>query len=974
MNERDVSPDDEAAIRLRGVRVHNLKNVNLDIPHGQLVCLCGLSGSGKTSLALDTLFAEGQRRYIECFSPYTRQFLEQWDKPDADRIDGIPPAVAITALRSSPSSRATVGSVTEAIEFLRLLFARVAELTCPECGIPVRQHSPQSVAEQLQSIDAAAAKSPQVRRLHIAFPVVGQSPGELKSRLGELQRGGFRRLITDDASVEIEAIAKHLPEKEFPQRLLVVVDRLTTGAASASRLTESIETAMRHGNGEVFVLVESSSTEAQVVDGRHFDLQVFRNRRVCSGCQREFPQPEPGLFSFNNPRGACPNCEGFGSIHFLDVDKIVPDSNKSVREGAIAPWNSPAYEHELEELISVAPHHDFPVDAPFRELEPRHVDLVWKGDRPREFGGLTGFFRWLERRKYKMHLRIFLARWRSCRDCPECKGNRLNSLALAWRINDRNIAELAALPIEALNSRVASGLSLNPARLEIAHDLLRQLRERLSYLIEVGVGYLSLDRPLRTLGGGERQRVALTRALGSSLVNLLYVLDEPSAGLHPRDVEQLVPQILKLNARPNTVVMVEHNADLIRASERVIEIGPAAGGSGGQIVFDGTPDALVQVSRTVTGQFLSGQRGFLIPEQRRDATRGSLRLKGARGNNLRAIDAEFPLGLLCVVTGVSGSGKSSLVRQTLAPAVQQALGSFGDTPLLFDELQGSELIDEVAVIDQYALGKISRSNPATYVKAFEEIRRVFSETADARARGLKPGHFSFNVPGGRCETCHGEGHLVIDMQFMADVLRRCDQCDGTRYQPVVREVRYRDRNITDVLNMTVEEAFGFFRGRKRIQTRLKLLIDAGLNYIQLGQPVSTMSSGETQRLRLAAFLGTSTSRHTLFIMDEPTAGLHPADVARLIESFNALIDIGHSLIVIEHHLLMMARADHMIDLGPGPAGDGGHVVAAGTPEAVAENPASVTGTYLGKVLRQNDGPPGTRVRKTGPQSSSTVET
>jgi excinuclease ABC subunit A len=485
---------------------------------------------------------------------------------------------------------------------------------------------------------------------------------------------------------------------------------------------------------------------------------------------------------------------------------------------------------------------------------------------------------------------------------------------------------------------------------EAVHDLLTPLAGRLQFLGEVGVGYLSLDRPLRTLGGGERQRVALTRALGTSLVNVVYVLDEPSRGLHPRDVERLVPQIHRLSARRNTVVVVEHNAAVIRSVPRVVEIGPGAGKHGGEIVFDGSPEDLASTASTVTGQFLAGQRGYVIPGQRRQPDGRRLRLTGARGNNLRNVNVDFPLGMFCVVTGVSGSGKSSLVRQTLAPAVQQALGVAGDTPLPHDRLSGTEGIDEVAVIDQRALARVSRSNPATSIKAFDEIRRAFAESPDARARGMKPGHFSFNVTGGRCDKCQGEGWLTIDMQFMADVLKRCDECHGTRFKPSVLEVKYRDRNISDVLSMTVEEAFGFFRGRKRVQSRLKLLIDAGLGYIELGQPVGTMSIGEAQRLRLASFLATGSSRRTLFVMDEPTSGLHPVDVLRLIESFNALIDVGHSLIVIEHNTLMMAHADHVIDIGPGPADDGGQIVATGTPEQVAASETSITASYLAPIL------------------------
>ncbi len=937
------TPSARGSIRLRGVRVNNLKNIDLDIPHGQLLCLCGLSGSGKTSLALDTLFAEGQRRYIECFSPYTRQFLEQWDKPDADRIDGIPPAIAVTASRRAGTSRTTVGSVTEAVEFLRLLFARVATLVCPDCQRPVRQQSPQAIAAEL-------ARRPAGWRFQVTFPVVRESPEELKSRIAGLSRQGFRRVIFESRVHDIDDLNPDLFFKTGAREILVIVDRLKTGSDQLNRTTESLETAYHFGSGSAVVLVESDQPDTRMIDGRRYDVLNCSASMICSGCGTRHALPEPGLFSFNSTRGACSRCEGFGSIHHLDIRKIVPDAGKTIREGAIAPWNSPAYRHELEELIAIAAAHEFPLDIPFEQLQPGHLQLLWEGDQTRDFGGLNGFFRWLEKRKYKMHLRVFLARWRSYVTCPECEGRRLNPLALAWHVDGSNIAEFSGQSIDGLLKRLSTGLSLDPGQQAIVGDLIQQLADRLGYLTDVGVGYLSLDRPLRTLGGGERQRVALTRALGSTLVNLLYVLDEPTAGLHPRDVQRLIPQIRKLQSRRNTVVMVEHHPAVIGMAERVVEIGPGAGVRGGEIVFDGSPGQLVHDVASVTGEFLAGHRGYLVPHQRRTATRGSLRLQGAAGHNLQNIDVEFPLGMLCLVTGVSGSGKSSLVRQTLAPALQQALGSGSESALPHAGLRGSGLVDEVAVIDQRALAKMSRSNPATYVKAFDEIRRVFAATPDARALGLKPGHFSFNVDGGRCEKCLGEGYLTIDMQFMADVLKRCDQCDGTRFGPRVRQVRYRDRHIADVLGMTVDEAFGFFRGHRRVQTRLKFLKDAGLDYVQLGQPVSTLSVGEAQRLRLAAFLGSSSSKRTLFIMDEPTSGLHLADVVRLAESFNTLIDVGHSLIVIEHNLLMMARADHIIDLGPGPADLGGRVVAAGTPEEIRDHPGSVTGQYLQGVL------------------------
>ncbi len=948
MNRPVASDPAVGVIQLRGVRVNNLKDVDLDIPHGQLLTFCGLSGSGKTSLALDTLFAEGQRRYIECFSPYTRQFLHQLEKPEADEIQGIPPAIAVTASRKSGNARTTVGTVTEVIEFLRLLFARTAELVCPDCQRAVTCNSPQDVTSELAEIQEG-------RRLQIAFPVSWQSAGERESVLSDLRRNGFRRVIFQGSSGEVDGLIGDSDTSDEAAELQVVVDRLKTSSDLPSRCTESLETAYFYGHGHAAVLLElpagAKSDAAQTIDGRLWERRGYCNHLICGNCQRGFSEPEAALFSFNSPHGACPECEGFGSVHYIDMDKIVPDPSKTLREGAIVPWKSPAYQHELDELIAIADQHDLPLDVPFSEMGKEHLDLIWQGDRANDFGGLNGFFRWLEKRKYKMHLRIFLARWRSWRDCPQCHGRRLNDTALAWQIDGRNIAELSATSIDELIQCLEAGESASDDRAQT--QLVHQITDRLRYLQQVGVGYLTLDRPLRTLSAGEQQRVALTRALGSTLVNLLYVIDEPSAGLHPHDVQKLKPQICELHDRRNTVVIVDHDPEIITMSQRVVELGPSAGRAGGEIVFDGSPGDLAAQATTPTGQFLAGKRGFSYSaERRRDASRSKIKLFGARTNNLKNIDAEFPLGVLCVVTGVSGSGKSSLVRQTLAPAIEMELRSGSPTRPDCDQVLGAGKIDQIAVIDQTALGKISRSNPATYVKAFDEIRKVFAGTVDAKTRSLKPGHFSFNVEGGRCEHCNGEGYLTIDMQFMADVLRKCEQCGGTRFKSSIREVRYRNRNIAEVLEMTVDDGFAFFRGHKRVQTRLKLLKDVGLGYVQLGQPVSTLSTGEAQRLKLAAFLGAGGAKRTLFIMDEPTSGLHMADVVRLIDCFDALIDVGHSLIVIEHHLLMMAHADHIIDVGPGAADAGGRIIATGTPEEISENDESVTGRYLAQLIQQ----------------------
>lgn len=947
MNDGETHTGPVPAIRLQGVRVNNLKNIDLVIPHGQMLALCGLSGSGKTSLALDTLFAEGQRRYIECFSPYTRQFLEQLEKPDADRIEGIPPAIAVTASRRSGNARTTIGSVTETIDFLRLLFSRAAIVQCHHCQTMVERSSPQQIVHWLQ--DQASGQ-----RFQIAFPVSWQNLEQLDATVSDIKRNGFRRVILKDRTIESDSLLPSEFDSTNLDQMLVIVDRLKTGDFQASRCSESLETAFFYGHGSAIVLIENDEG-AFPIDGRPFEKHVYSNRLICGGCSTVYPEPDASLFSFNSARGACAKCEGFGSVHFLDMNKIVPDPSVSVRDGAIAPWNSPAYRHELDELIAIAEDHDFPLDISFSKLQKRDIDFLWQGDRSRDFGGLNGFFAWLERRKYKMHLRIFLARWRSYEECPDCHGQRLNPVGLSFRVDGQNIAEMVDLPIDQLNEQLR-GLATRSDTDKESSDLIQVIGERLQYLQEVGVGYLTLGRQLRTLSAGERQRVALTRALGSNLVNLLYVLDEPSAGLHPFDVQRLKPQVLKLQERRNTVVIVDHDPEFITLGDRVVEIGPEAGRAGGEVVFDGRPDELrttaTTTATTITGQFLAGERGFSFSGDRRDNQRSRIRISGATGNNLKEVTVSFPLDLLCVVSGVSGSGKSTLVRQTLAPALQNRLEEGLQPTLPFKQLHGGDRFDQVAVIDQSVLPKISRSNPATYVKAWDEIRKVFADTPEAKTRNLKPGAFSFNVEGGRCDNCNGEGFIRIDMQFMADVLRKCEGCQGTRFKAEVCQVRYRNRNIADVLAMTANEAFSFFRGNHRVQARLKLLKDVGLGYVQIGQPVSTLSVGEAQRLKLAAFLGRGGQKRTLFIMDEPTTGLHMADVIRLIDCFDALIDVGHSLIVIEHNLLMLAHADHIIDLGPGPAEAGGMVVATGTPEEICENEQSVTGQYLKPLLQE----------------------
>jgi excinuclease ABC subunit A len=658
------------------------------------------------------------------------------------------------------------------------------------------------------------------------------------------------------------------------------------------------------------------------------------------------------LFNFNNPLGACPTCEGFGDLVDVDMDLVVPDKSLSLAAGAIAPWNTPSYEHEKLELLALAADYGIPVDVPFQKLTSKHLKLIQHGVPERNFGGLDGFFAWLDRKKYKMHIRVFASRFRSYRTCSDCGGKRFKPEALAYRIDGKSISDVLTMQAAEADA-FFQALKLPQREAEIAAEPMRQIRERIGYLQDVGLGYLQLDRTLRTLSGGETQRVALTSALGSSLVNMLYVLDEPTAGLHPADVQRLSHAILGLRDRGNTVVVVEHDETMIRLADHVIEVGPAAGIAGGQIAFEGTTDELLADDESLTSQFLTGKRGWTLRDRQPRTPRGSIVLKGASGHNLKDIDVEFPLGVLCLVTGVSGSGKSSLVQDTLYGAIRQRKHQDASVkPLPFKSITGLSQIDECMLIDQSPISRSARSAPVTYVNAFDPIRQVFAETIDAKTRNYGAGHFSFNNDKGQCSQCEGAGVLEVDMQFLADVSMQCPACQGSRYRDEVLAIHYRDRSIADVLNMTVREAYSFFRGHDKVQERLKRTVDVGLEYIKLGQPATTLSSGEGQRLKLAAFLASASRRRTLFILDEPTTGLHFADIVRLVDCFNALLADGHSLIVVEHNSLLMQAADHLIDLGPGAAAAGGRVVATGTPSEVANVKQSVTGRILKALVRR----------------------
>jgi len=785
--------------------------------------------------------------------------------------------------------------------------------------------------------------------------------------IADLVALGYLRCVVGENTIELNPAA--VEQFAGVEQVEVILDRLSVSPESPARLRDSLESALEAGRGTCVVWAEGISHETETpspnpslqgrgiieIDGRPWQVRRFSRYFRCELCGIDYPSPEPQLLNFNNPLGACPSCEGFGNVIDVDMDRVVPDPGKSLREGAIAPWNTPAYSHELEELLNLADDYDLPVDVPYRQLTPEQLALLRRGVPERDFGGLNGFFRWLERRKYKMHLRVFLSRWRSYYPCRECGGTRLKPEALAVRLGGKSIADVSALKTrDALQWLLT--VEFSSWQRQVGHLLLEQVVSRLKYLDRVGVGHLALERPLRTLSGGESQRVALTGALGSNLVGMLYVLDEPCAGLHQADMPQLVDAIRGLRDRGNTVAVVEHEPSLIRAADEVVELGPGAGEFGGRIVFHGTPRELLASTDSRTADWLAGRRRWEPQEKRRPTAQGWLRLIGARGNNLQDVTAEFPLGVLCMVTGVSGAGKSTLVQQTLFPTVAQRLRIDGEKPLPFEEILGAGQLEDAVLVDQSPIGRTPRSNPVTYVKAFDPIRSLFAETIEAQSRGFKSSHFSFNVEGGRCEACRGEGYTQIDMRLMADVYMRCAECRGQRYRREVLDVKYRNLSIAEVLDLTVREAFAFFRGQRRIVSRLKCLLDVGLDYLRLGQPANTLSGGEAQRLKMATYIAAPRRGRTLFVLDEPSTGLHYSDVLQLLDCFESLVAMGHSLVVVEHNLLMLQAADYLIDLGPGAADEGGRVVAHGTPEEIAANADSITGKYLAAEFRRSAEP------------------
>ncbi|MBI4515708.1 MAG: excinuclease ABC subunit UvrA [Deltaproteobacteria bacterium] len=922
------------AIRIVGARQNNLKGIDVAIPLGALTVITGVSGSGKSSLAFDVLYAEGQRRYVESFSAYTRQFLERMDKPQVEHIDGVLPAIAIAQGNTVKTSRSTVATMTELHDHLKLLFAKIGVLHCRQCGQVVARDSAESVAARL-------LHRPEGTRVLITFtlPLPDNLPWA-EARAG-LLRAGFRRLLVAGEVREAEAMAA-LPDAT----VTVVADRALVRQAHKARLVDSLEQAFRFGQGRL----------ALVFPDEGMRQEPFVDRLECPRCAIAYREATANLFSFNSPLGACDTCRGFGRVIDVDLDLVIPDPRKSLAAGAIKPWSTPATEWERGELESVCRRHRIPLDRPWERLSAAQRALIIDGEDKsagkKRYYGVRGWFRWLEGRSYKMHVRVFLARYRSYRLCPACQGGRLKPDALLYRINGRSMPEVNQLSV-AEAAAFFEALRLTDTEEEIAHLILAEIRNRLRYLLEVGLEYLTLDRQSRTLSGGELARVDLTTAVGSSLVNTLYVLDEPSVGLHPRDSQRLVRILQALRAQENTVVVVEHEAEIIRAAEHIIDLGPGAGASGGQVVFAGSYADLLgnNASESLTGQYLSGRRHIPAPSARRVPIAGlRLGIRGARANNLRNLDVDIPLSRFVCVTGVSGSGKSTLIEDVLYRGLKKRLGQFAGVPGEHDEIEGANHIAEVVLVDQSPLGTTPRANPATYLKAFDPIRTLFAQTALARLRGYQANAFSFNVAGGRCESCNGEGCEKVEMQFLSDVYVTCPECNGARFRAEILEVAHEGKNIREVLDLSVREALGFFQAEPEIVRRLQPLAEVGLDYVRLGQALTTLSGGESQRLKLAAAMGREGKPHSLFLFDEPSIGLHFADVEKLLAALQGLVERGHSLVVIEHNLEIIKAADYVIDLGPEGGPNGGTLIARGTPEQVAASPGSLTGHYLQAAL------------------------
>jgi excinuclease ABC subunit A len=962
---RDAVAGDAEEIRVRGARVHNLKNIDFTIPHNAITVVTGVSGSGKSSLAFDTLYAEGQRRYIESLSAYARQFLERIEKPDVDEITGIAPAISIRQKNSTRNPRSTVATATEIYDYLRLLYARIGRTFCLNCGEEVRRDTLDEIATRVLAL-------PQGRRFYVLYelrfgqepPSSGVQPGHaararkasrptpdaIRQTLLGLRKRGFNRLYQSGRVFEFST-PEELLDVDFGKPVHVLVDRLVLSPEIRSRLMDSIEICYREGRGEA-ILEFVSDDPARPTDAAPERL-VFNERFECKKCGAKYEEPEPRLFSFNNPYGACPRCQGFGNTIDFDLDRVVPDQGKSLAEGAIEPWTKPRYRQLALEMRRFARAKGIPTDVPFRELTVAQRDAILDGDKAEDFPGVKGFFGWLERKKYKLHVRVFLSRYRGYATCPDCRGTRLRAEARAVKIAGRSITEVCQMTVKDARP-FFENLQLSDAETVIADKVLEEIQQRLRFLDEVGLDYLTLDRLTSTLSGGEAQRIQLATSLGSHLVGALYVLDEPSIGLHPRDTNRLIEILKGLRDLGNTLLVVEHDPDTILAADRILDLGPGAGEHGGELIFAGTREELFADAQSLTGRYLRGDLRIAVPARRRKPQGKFLKILGARSHNLAGVDVTIPLGMLVAVTGVSGSGKSTLVYDVLYKALttKRTGGAWRE---FCDRLEGDAAIAAIEMVDQSPIGRTPRSNPATYLKAFDPIREVFASTPEARKRGFSAGHFSFNIPGGRCEACQGDGTVTVEMRFLADVELVCEECRGTRYKSSVLDVRYKDKSIHDVLQMTVREALTFFAAHPKVTSRLRVLEEVGLGYLRLGQSGTTLSGGEAQRLKLAAHLTRQENAGILYILDEPTTGLHFDDIQKLLTAFRKLIDGGASLLIIEHNLDVIKSADWVIDLGPEGGEAGGHVVAVGTPEQVARNSHSHTGKFLARALNPRAG-------------------
>ena len=968
------------AITVVGARVHNLKNITVALPLNALTVITGVSGSGKSSLAFDTLYAEGQRRYVASLSAYARQFLERIDRPDVDDIVGICPALAIRQKTYTRNPRSTVGTVTEIGDYLRLLYARIGITRCHVCGRVVSKDTPEQVADFVLSLpertrlylciplrlDDAAAAGRQGRgwssgsRRATAAPPAGHAPSDrLAMILPGLQRQGFVRLLVQERLVELGEAVSAVREKDC-EEVQVVVDRLIVSSDIRQRLVDSLEVCAREADGRIELvlladdpletrrLLETNFPQVRFTDHPAGTLVKFSEKFECQLCHTSYEEPEPRLFSFNNPYGACSECQGFGNTINLDLSLVIPDESLTLAEGVIHPWTKPRYRSYQNRLLHFAEKNHIPVDQPWSALPDQAKDWIVRGKD--QFPGVMGFFDYLEQKKYKMHVRIFISRYRGYTTCRSCNGERLRREARDVYVGGKGITEVTAMTtLQA--SRFFSSLQLSPAETSIAAKILEEIRHRLDLLVRVGLEYITLDRLSSTLSGGESQRIQLATSLGSMLAGALYVLDEPSVGLHPRDSRRLVETLQSLKGLGNTVVVVEHDPEIMRSADHIIDLGPRAGEYGGRLVFEGDYPALTKDQNSLTGRYLGGELRIPVPVFRRRNNGHSLEIVNARKHNLKGLSLKIPLNVLVCITGVSGSGKSTLIHDVLYVALKKAKGELKDAATGCDGVRGAEQISDVILVDQSPIGRTPRSNPVTYIKAFDDIRGIFAETRDSYARNLSAGHFSFNLSGGRCETCQGNGTIAVEMQFLADVELTCEDCKGKRFKPAVLEVHYKGKNIAEVLDLTVHEAVDFFAGHNRLVRKLRLLEEIGLGYLRLGQSATTLSGGEAQRMKLASFIARKDAGRNLFIFDEPTTGLHFDDIRKLLAALDKLIGAGNSVVVIEHNLDVMRCADYLIDLGPEGGDKGGYLVCEGSPREVAAH----KGSYTGKLLRETLG-------------------